>query len=665
MRLIEKFSYRPEVDGLRAIAVIAVVLFHSGFGVSGGFIGVDVFFVISGYLITSLIWKDLENQRFTFRGFWERRARRILPALIFVTITVLIAAWFLISLSDLEALGKATIAQALFAANIYYWKNTGYFGGAAEEQPLLHTWSLAVEEQFYLFVPFLLVGLFRLAVLRERKFLLLILGLGFVCSLALSALGVRFAPSATFYLLPTRAWELLLGSLIAFLPRPHGKGKNQVLLEVVSIAGIVLIIIPCFTYSSTTPFPGFAALVPTLGTAAIIWSSRRGSDNKPTRIAALLSIRPVVFIGLISYSWYLWHWPILAFVRYLASEPISFAVRTACLVAGLLLAIASWKFVEQPCRRSSSQRSGDKTLIYSLSALVIIVMIGLLLSRSSEFSSKMPADSDKVFTRGIDTDDIRSGRLTTLGDTKKIPTLLVWGDSHAMAVLPAVDEMLKKYGLGGCAATHSSTAPILGWYKNSKYGLNEQAPEFNESVLAYVLSNKIEAVLLHATWRSYATSPNVGELSFSEALYDTVKRLRNAGVKVYFLLDVPIHSKHIPRLLANQFETNGANRPDEFSIEIPQHGDGPFDAIDPHLIGKLRNLGAVILDPKPLFLSSDGTSFKVYSDGIVLYRDTRHLTSSGARHMLGPFLDYSFGRDLSLHQKAIDADQDAEVPPRQ
>lgn len=665
MRLIENFKYRPEIDGLRAIAVLAVVLFHSGFGFPGGFIGVDVFFVISGYLITSLIWKDLEAGKFTFKSFWERRARRILPALIVMTVAVLIAGWFLMFPNDLEALGKATIAQAVFAANIYYWKGTGYFQGAAEEKPLLHTWSLATEEQFYLLVPFLLAGLFSFVALRGRQVLLILLGIAFSASLALSIYGIEVASSATFYLLPTRAWEMLLGSLIAFLPQIQRTKRNSVLMDLVGFAGLLLVIVTCFVYSSTTPFPGLTAMVPTLGTAAIIWASRTDSKDRPTKLGAFLSVRPLVFLGLISYSWYLWHWPILAFVRYLSLEPPSPLVRFVCLFVGLALAVVSWKFVEQPFRVRSRKSSGRHVLVYSVFSLTLITIIGSAYAFSSGFPSRisdfqlaaMNAEKDKIVVKHT-VDDVRSDELYVLGDVdaSDTPVLLVWGDSHAMSVLPAVDEVLRKHGLGGRLATASSTAPVVDWFYNSKYGLNDKAPEFNDAVIAYILSHGVEAVLLHAYWSVYAQGPDVKKLSFDKALLSTVEKLRNANVEVYLLLDVPIHSKHIPRLLASP--TSGySDESEEISLKIPQSGEGQFDSIDSTVIKRISELGAVVLDPKPIFSGSNEDSYKVYSEGIVLYRDSQHLTASGAKHLLVPFLEDTLGPGLLSQQRATDSNK--------
>lgn len=308
--VIQNFRYRPEIDGLRAIAVVVVVLYHAGLGTTGGFVGVDVFFVISGFLITSLILKDLEAGTFTLAGFWERRIRRIMPALSCLILATLMAGWIVLLPSDYVALGRSAFFQGLFAANIYFWRNTGYFDGVAEEEPLLHTWSLAVEEQFYLIFPLLMVGLFALPRFRRRGALLSFFGLCIVLSLGVSVWGVVNRPVATFYLLPTRAWELLLGASVAVLPGPAviaGPGfAGRLRLangfrEVLSVAALMGILVPCWLYTSATPFPGLAAAPPCMAAGLFIWvTGRRHPESRLPLAARFLSARPVVFVGLIS-----------------------------------------------------------------------------------------------------------------------------------------------------------------------------------------------------------------------------------------------------------------------------------------------------------------------------------------------------------------------------
>jgi peptidoglycan/LPS O-acetylase OafA/YrhL len=229
--LIPEFRYRAEIDGLRAVAVMAVVLYHAKLGFPGGFVGVDVFFVISGFLITSLILKDLQEGKFTLSNFWERRARRILPALVVVVVFTVVAGWFLLLPDDYEELGRSAAFQAAFAANIDFWRSTGYFAGAAEEKPLLHTWSLAVEEQFYLFVPLILFGLHRSRLLQKRSVLRGGLMGCIILSLIYSTYAVSASPLSAFYLLPSRAWELMLGCLIAVAPAPRLHRFWAVLLD--------------------------------------------------------------------------------------------------------------------------------------------------------------------------------------------------------------------------------------------------------------------------------------------------------------------------------------------------------------------------------------------------------------------------------------------------
>ncbi len=294
--LLASFRYRPEIDGLRGAAVLAVVLFHAGLGVPGGGIGVDVFFVISGFLITSLILKDLEGGAFTIASFWERRARRILPALTVVVLATLVAGWFLLLPGDYESLGRAAFWQAAFGANVHYYLETSYFSGAAEEKPLLRTWSLAVEEQFYLALPLTLLVLLRLRACRARLFLPAVFAAGVVLSLAASIYGVANHRAAAFFLLPTRAWELLLGSFVAVTPNDWLPRSNAV-REVISLAGLGGVIVPCLLYTKDTSFPGLAAVPPCVGAALVIWSLANdiGAGNYERLIVArLLTARSLV-----------------------------------------------------------------------------------------------------------------------------------------------------------------------------------------------------------------------------------------------------------------------------------------------------------------------------------------------------------------------------------
>ncbi|MBL47595.1 MAG: acyltransferase, partial [Roseibacillus sp.] len=335
------FSYRPDIDGLRAIAVLPVLFFHMGLGCSGGYVGVDIFFVISGYLITSLIIREMLNDEFTLRAFWERRIRRIFPVAALVTIIVITAGVWILLPDTFRSLGKAGIAQVMMVANFYFWQQDGYFAGPSDLEPLLHMWSLAVEEQFYFLFPMLLLFLMK----RGQKTTVWVIILISILSLLLSFHGVIYDKGTTFYLLPARAWELALGALVALLPlRSIGAAWRR---QLVALAGLALILWSVFAYDVATPFPGLAAIPPCLGTALLIWVGQSGT----TWVGGLLAQRPIVYIGKISFSLYLWHWPLIVYARHLSIYEISLNVRVTLLVASLLLAVLSYQFVETPFRR--------------------------------------------------------------------------------------------------------------------------------------------------------------------------------------------------------------------------------------------------------------------------------------------------------------------------
>lgn len=335
-------DYRREIDGLRALAVLPVILFHAGFETfSGGFVGVDVFFVISGYLITTIILAELEQGKFSIVNFYERRARRILPALFLVMLVCIPFAWVLLTPADLNSFSKSLVAVPLFFSNIFFWRDGGYFETAAELKPLLHTWSLAVEEQYYLLFPLFLMLFWRLG----KRWIMVTLGLVFIASLALAQWAAYAKPDAAFYLLPTRGWELLIGAFAAFyLSKDKRKEFGKEVGEVGGWLGVALILYAVFFYSKATPFPSLYALVPTLGTVFIILFA-----TQKTSVGKFVGNKAFVGIGLISYSAYLWHQPVLAFARHWSKELDNFLI--LLLVAFVLsFAYVSWRFIELPFR---------------------------------------------------------------------------------------------------------------------------------------------------------------------------------------------------------------------------------------------------------------------------------------------------------------------------
>lgn len=337
--------YRREVDGLRALAVVPVILFHAGFAsFKGGFVGVDIFFVISGYLITSIILKEQQNNSFSIVKFYERRARRILPALFFVVGACIPVAAIWLFPTDLKYFSQSVLSIPLFASNVTFWLTSGYFGPEADLAPLLHTWSLAVEEQFYLLFPIFIILCWPLGRNRIAALLVAIT----LTSLALAHWGAYNKPLATFFLLPTRAWELGIGALVAmYLAQYDHPRPGRVWQETLAIGGVVMVLLAIALYDESTPFPSLYALLPTLGTAFIVLFGTRA-----TVAGRLLGNRLLVGIGLISFSAYLWHQPLFAFARYINVRPPDAWQMLFLAALSLLLAALTWRFVEQPFRNA-------------------------------------------------------------------------------------------------------------------------------------------------------------------------------------------------------------------------------------------------------------------------------------------------------------------------
>lgn len=383
-------QYRPEVDGLRAIAVLIVILFHANIpGLSGGFVGVDVFFVISGYLITSIILKQLRAGSFSFGEFYRRRARRILPALLVVLSTSAIAGWFLQDPYLFERLGQSLMAVTAFVSNILYWRTTNYFT-AGLENPLLHTWSLAVEEQFYVLFPLALWLAWRFV----PRWLLGLLLLCALTSLTVSQISVHKGRAlAAFYLLPARAYELLIGAVLAAGSVHAILARSPVLRHGLGWLGIAGIVLAAVIYDANTPFPGLAALLPALATACVLCGA--ASDNG---LGRLLSAKPMVKVGLLSYSAYLWHQPVFTFAH-AAGATGSLIWSIGLIAVSLILAWTSWRFVETPFRDASRMHPKTAILIVVIGSLAVFVL-GLSIWATQGAAGRFSAEQRKWWAYG-------------------------------------------------------------------------------------------------------------------------------------------------------------------------------------------------------------------------------------------------------------------------
>ena len=383
--------YRSEIDGLRAVAVVPVILYHAGSDLfSGGYVGVDVFFVISGYLITSILVEDLAAGRFSIARFYERRARRILPALFLVLLCTTALAWAWMVPSQLDSYARALVAVVLFVSNVHFWRAEDYFAPAAELNPLLHTWSLAVEEQFYIAFPIFLLLLWRFG----RRRMLPTIGALSLASLALAEWGWRNEPAASFFLLPTRAWELGAGALCALVLR-EGPVRGRPLLAGL---GLGLIAVAVFAFDDETPFPSLYALAPVGGTALVILFARAGSP-----VARLLSLRAMVGIGLVSYSAYLWHQPLFALARVRSVAHPSPELMLGLVLATFALAYLSWRFVEQPFRGRTPVLS-TRPAVFAASGAAAAVFVGVGLygqATAGRFDAWMAANPERAGVYGM------------------------------------------------------------------------------------------------------------------------------------------------------------------------------------------------------------------------------------------------------------------------
>lgn len=611
-------KYRPEIDGLRAVAVAPVVLFHAQLGFPGGFVGVDVFFVISGYLITSMILK--QGEAFSLLTFWERRVRRILPAATLMVLACLIVGWLVLFPLDFERLGRSVVAQSLMLQNVFFWQDLDYFA-SDRVRPLLHTWSLAVEEQFYFCLPFLLYALRR----ASRQAIVWVLAALALVSFGASVYGARWHASATFYLLPTRAWELLVGSLVAALPRM--RSEKRWVNEGLSAGGLLAILAAASCYRVGTRFPGETALLPCLGAVAVIV----GTSATPTLVRGVLSSRPFVWLGIISYSLYLWHWPLFSFAHYGRRSVTS--LDSYFLVALAVLAgWASWRFIEQPVRTRSVLATRRPLFGLTAFAMAGFLAGGAVIAHTEGVASRWSSRAlsyadgllDSDFRVELGLESAQRGALTPLGiqDSRQPIELLVWGDSHAMAILHVVDIVCRERGLRCMAATHSDTAPLLDFPATGVFSLREQAEPFGDAIVDFARKQRVKRILLAGAWAAIMSdAPD----RLRSSLVRTLSVLRESGARVVILKDVPTPHFDVPLVLARAAAAGGELQ--ELGIELAEHR--AFNREVDAIIDSLPEAAALVLDPAPGFCGDRGLC-RVEQNGHPLYFDDHHLSTHGA-----------------------------------
>ncbi|MEC7297153.1 MAG: acyltransferase family protein [Pseudomonadota bacterium] len=565
-------SYRADIDGLRAVAVLPVVFYHAGLGFPGGYVGVDIFFVISGYLITQIIFREINQGNFSFVDFYERRARRILPALFFMLVISSLGAWLLLLPEELSQYGKSILATLAFFANFFFSHSLGdYFASDAEFQILLHMWSLAVEEQFYIFFPFLLILSSRAG---KSKLLtaFLVSSLVAILSLYLASVSLEHAPVAAFYHSPGRAWELGIGALLALGVHDVSLGKFQ--REIVSIIGTLFLAVAIFYYDKNTAFPGLAALAPCLGAACIIWAGRQG----PNIASRILSFPPLVFVGLISYSLYLLHWPIMALLRnYTGFASLSERDAWASVTLSFLLAIFSWAVVERPFR-SKRYINSKSVFVFSFGGGVIFSIFAAGVIAFGGVPSRFPAEvqsfaaglTDRNPRRDDCFDQWPESGLCRIGDPARTPNFIFWGDSHADALMPGVDKAAVLSGHSGLFLAHGGCPPVLNIHNSDIFWAEKCQALYSRLSDALAVSSEkdgmaeISQVVLHARWSvaekmvplrrmdlPESASEYVGAELFNYGLGETIDLILTSGRTVVIIIGTPEFGWNVPSKLVN------------------------------------------------------------------------------------------------------------------
>jgi peptidoglycan/LPS O-acetylase OafA/YrhL len=550
--------YRPEIDGLRAVAVLPVILFHAGVQIfSGGFVGVDIFFVISGFLITSIIAAELSEGRFSILKFYERRARRILPALFLVMATTLPLAWLWLMPQEMQDFSQSLVAVSTFTSNLLFWQTSGYFAPATELKPMLHTWSLAVEEQFYVLFPLLLMLIWRWG-MRWVVALLFIAALG---SLAAAEWTAHAKPIASFYLLPTRAWELLVGAFVAlYMAKPRTAATTPNLAhQFGSAVGLLLIAGAVFWFDKQTPFPGLYALPPTLGAALIILFA-----GPQTTVGRLLASKPFVSVGLISYSAYLWHQPLLALGKYKMGSLPDQRILVMLAAASLALAWLSWKYVEAPFR-SPKTFTRKQIFGFSLAGNALFIGLGVWGNLAEGYPSRFLRMDALYAHRGEPLQRLEECFLLTANAStlnvencaqrKGRPgNILLLGDSHAASVYPGLAEYLDQHHQALGMITASYCLPLLEHFPpNRSVTATPRCEAINQKIMGLIKSHHFDLIVVSTYMSEWGFKEDKGA-NYPGYYQDFLAKIKtlNASTPVLMVGHLPVWTTSLPQLVLRE-----------------------------------------------------------------------------------------------------------------
>lgn len=613
-------AYRRDIDGLRAVAVLSVVLFHAFPAVlRGGFIGVDIFFVISGFLITSILLRELEAGSFSFAGFYARRVRRIFPALVLVLGSCLAFGWLALFPDEYQQLGKHVVGGAGFAANFFYWAQVGYFDTAADTKPLLHLWSLGIEEQFYILWPVVLLLGWRL-----RMNLLAVAAVLALASFAVNLGGIADHPTATFYSPASRAWELLLGAGLACLHARPGGGASRLAVapNLLSWLGAALLAAGLVLITREDPFPGWRALLPALGALLLIGAGPQAWLNR-----VLLSNRLMVWIGLVSYPLYLWHWPLLSFAQIVESRAPAPAIRAGAVLLAVLLAWLTYRVVERPLRGGSGRGK-----VAALSVLMLAcAAAGGAIYLNDGLPTRKPVQDNLANQKALvlvedkanaEACKKRYGFDSTYeyclqADVARDPTVVLVGDSHAYHVVAGLTKYYSSVG---------ENLLMLGT-RHPYWGLDPQGDPYQQAtqpMLELALGMPSVKTVVFSTHLRFGSAPE--HRVWVDAARETFRRFTAAGKQVIFMNDVPIISFDPRSCIKRAGVASSATRVPcaitraEWEQQVVQHRE--------ILGGFAREFPQMAWFDSSMTLCDDSTCHAMI-DGRLMYRDTNHLSYDG------------------------------------
>jgi len=634
-------QYRPEIDGLRALAIIPVVFFHGGFSlVSGGFVGVDVFFVISGYLITLLIYKDISNNSFSPKKFYERRIKRLFPALFFVAACCSTIAWFLYQPYDLEDFYGSLASVFAFLSNVHFYHHSGYFDPSSELNPLLHTWSLTVEEQFYFVFPWLLILAFKMG----RKAVWIGVSSLIIISFCLAEWRLQGKPMAAFYFLYARGWELMIGSFCALLVTDTNiiSKISKVYKECLAWLGLLLILYSIIFFNGATPAAGRYTLIPTIGTALIIlFSSSNGSLGK------LLSHRLLVFIGLLSYSTYLWHQPLLAFSRYYLGEDFDLGVSGVLCLLSFVFGYFSWRFIEKPFRYGSFGWSRQRRVYTTFAALsVSIVILSSYGKNERGFPQRLDVDVRSIYQTAGQYEQVETC-FVTVSDTFELSQCLaskaehkkalIIGDSHAASLFPSLKREFEEKNWNLSMLTYARCVPFISEAYLQKYKsesrfyskhITPRCQNVKESFKTGIENNDFDLVIVlnhYNNWMGPYEDHSFPE--FWDMYIETV--VEHFGKeKLLILGSLPVWMDDLPKLIVEDYVQGGNFMGPSFT--------GLFDkelSLDEFMAQDLNKREIRFLSSMKAFCSPEGckrTGVSGSGERIAVAYDEAHLSPAGS-----------------------------------